>query len=191
MKRRMHRAALIAVVLAISPAAAAAVPGPAGGPAGGGPSGGGPSGGGPGVATGWSWPLHPAPAVLRGFDPPAKPWLGGHRGVDLQATDAGAPVTSPAAGRVSFVGIVVDRPVITVDHGNGIRSSFEAVRSDLKDGAAVAEGAVLGWIQPGHCTPGPCIHWGVRRADSYLNPLAFVTDLRPSVLLPPLDPTPG
>jgi murein DD-endopeptidase MepM/ murein hydrolase activator NlpD len=129
--------------------------------------------------------------VVRVFEPPARPWLSGHRGVDLRATHDGAPVVSPAAGTVSFVGVVVVRPVITVDHGNGLRSSFEAVHSDLVAGAIVAEGAVLGRILPGHCTPAPCVHWGVRRGTEYLNPLAFVTDLRPSVLLPPLDPAPG
>jgi murein DD-endopeptidase MepM/ murein hydrolase activator NlpD len=150
------------------------------------------SGPGAGMADGgWSWPLKPRPAVVRAFDPPARPWLSGHRGVDLQAGFDGAPVTSPAAGKVTFVGVVVDRPVITVDHGNGLRSSFEAVRSDLTSGQSVAEGEVLGWIQPGHCSPEPCVHWGVRRGADYLNPLAFVTDLRPSVLLPPADPAPG
>jgi murein DD-endopeptidase MepM/ murein hydrolase activator NlpD len=172
-----------ALFLALSPAAASGGPG---------------TGSAPGVnsapqeaAGGWSWPLSPRPAVLRAFDPPAKPWLSGHRGVDLRAAHDGAPVTSPAAGTVTFAGVVVDRPVITVDHGNGLRSSFEAVRSELTPGAAVAEGDVLGWIQPGHCGPGPCVHWGVRRGETYLNPLGFVTDLRPSVLLPPLDPAPG
>ena len=133
------------------------------------------SGPGPGAAAGgWSWPLSPRPAVLRAFDPPARPWLSGHRGVDLQAAHDGAPVTSPAAGTVSFVGVVVDRPVITIDHGNGLRSSFEPVRSDREAGAAVAEGEVLGWVQPGHCRPAPpCLHWGVRRGEEYVNPLAL------------------
>ena len=40
---------------------------------------------GPVPASAWSWPLSPRPAVLRAFDPPAKPWLSGHRGVDLEA----------------------------------------------------------------------------------------------------------
>lgn len=143
-----------------------------------------------GLPAGWSWPLTPRPAILRTFDPPARPWLSGHRGVDLQASEDGATVSSPASGTVSFAGVVVDRPVITIDHGGGLRSSFEAVRSTLEAGAAVTEGDVLGWIEPGHCLPGPCVHWGVRRGDTYVNPLAFVTDLRPSVLLPPLDPAP-
>jgi murein DD-endopeptidase MepM/ murein hydrolase activator NlpD len=111
--------------------------------------------------------------------------------VDLRAADDGAPVTSPAAGRVSFVGVVVDRPVLTVDHGNGLRSSFEPVESQLLPGDAVAEGTVLGRSLPGHCGATPCIHWGVRRGEVYLDPLSFVTDRRPSVLLPPIRARPG
>lgn len=204
MKTPVHAAALAAALLLLLPAPLTAsagpgvVPGPMTGPstvaAGPGALHGsttGPASGTGTVAAGWSWPLSPRPALLRAFDPPAKPWLSGHRGVDLGASHDGAPVTSPASGTVSFAGVVVDRTVITVDHGSGLRSSFEAIRSDLEAGDAVARGEVLGWVQPGHCTPAPCVHWGVRRGTEYLNPLAFVTDLRPSVLLPPLDPAPG
>jgi len=147
---------------------------------------------GPVPAPTWSWPLSPRPAVLRAFDPPAKPWLSGHRGVDLEAAQVGAPLISPAAGTVSFVGTVVDRPVITIDHGNGLRSSFEPVASSLAVGSAVAEGDVLGQVQDGHCGPAPpCLHWGARRGEDYVNPLAFVMDLRPSVLLQPIDVGPS
>lgn len=172
--------AALVLVLALSPVASgAAVPAPSGSVS---PD--------PAPAR-WSWPLSPKPAVLRPFDPPAKPWLSGHRGVDLEAAFFGAPVSTPAAGTVSFVGVVVDRPVITIDHGDGLRSSFEPVESGLVKGAAVAAGGILGKILPGHCGPTPCVHWGVRRGEDYLNPLAFVMDLRPSILLPPLDPAPG
>jgi murein DD-endopeptidase MepM/ murein hydrolase activator NlpD len=129
--------------------------------------------------------------VLRAFDPPDQPWLSGHRGVDLRAASFGAPVTTPAPGTVSFVGVVVNRPVITIDHGDGLRSSFEPVASELVKGDPVAEGGTLGQILPGHCGALPCVHWGVRRGEIYVNPLAFVMDLRPSILLPPLDPAPG
>lgn len=97
-------------------------------------------GAGPVPAPAWSWPLSPRPAVLRTFDPPARPWLSGHRGVDIEASHDGAQVISPAAGTVSFVGTVVDRPVITIDHGNGLRSSFEPVASSLTAGSAVSAG---------------------------------------------------
>jgi murein DD-endopeptidase MepM/ murein hydrolase activator NlpD len=134
--------------------------------------------------AGWSWPLAPRPAVLRPFDPPDKPWLSGHRGVDLGSASDGGPVTAPESGTVSFVGVVVDRPVITIDHGDGLRSSFEPVRSTLKKGASVAKGATVGTLLAGHCGSSPCVHWGVRRGEEYLNPLSFILDLRPSVLLP-------
>ena len=136
------------------------------------------------AAPSWQWPLAPRPQVLRDFNPPPKPWLSGHRGVDLGAAADGAPVTSPAAGTVSFVGVVVDRPVITIDHGDGLRSSFEPVDSTLAAGAPVAAGQVIGTARPGHCAAAPCLHWGVRRGEDYVDPLQFVMDLRPSVLLP-------
>ncbi|MDI3193339.1 M23 family metallopeptidase [Pseudarthrobacter sp. AL07] len=132
----------------------------------------------------WEWPLSPRPTVLRAFDPPDKPWMSGHRGVDLEATHDGVPVTSPESGTVSFVGVVVDRPVITIDHGGGLRSSFEPVGSPLTAGTVVAKGETIGTLQPGHCGAIACVHWGVRRGDAYVNPLEFVTDLRPSILLP-------
>jgi len=132
----------------------------------------------------WDWPLSPRPAVLRAFDPPEKPWMSGHRGVDLEATRDGVPVTSPESGTVSFVGVVVDRTVITIDHGGGLRSSFEPVDSPLTAGTLVAKGETIGTLQPGHCGSLACVHWGVRRGEAYVNPLEFVTDLRPSILLP-------
>ncbi|MGK3956664.1 M23 family metallopeptidase [Arthrobacter sp. R4] len=132
----------------------------------------------------WEWPLAPRPRVLRAFDPPDKPWMSGHRGVDLGAAHDGVPVTTPESGTVSFVGVVVDRPVVTIDHGNGLRSSFEPVDSSLRAGDAVAKGDTIGTLLPGHCGTRPCVHWGVRRGEEYLNPLRFVVDLRPSVLLP-------
>jgi murein DD-endopeptidase MepM/ murein hydrolase activator NlpD len=136
-----------------------------------------------GYVPAWSWPLRPLHRVLTPFRPPPQPWLTGHRGVDLSAA-AAATVAAPAAGTVAFAGWVVDRPVLTIDHGSGLRSSFEPVASDLRKGDAVARGDPVGRLSGrGHCA-GPCVHWGVRRGGQYVNPLQFVTDLRPSVLLP-------
>jgi murein DD-endopeptidase MepM/ murein hydrolase activator NlpD len=137
-----------------------------------------------GARPSWRWPLAPRPPVLRSFDPPPKPWLSGHRGVDLGFTAGGTGVLSPAPGTVSFVGVVVDRPVITIDHGDGLRSSFEPVESTLAVGAAVGAGEVIGTALPGHCPASQCLHWGVRDGEEYVNPLQFVLDLRPSILLP-------
>jgi murein DD-endopeptidase MepM/ murein hydrolase activator NlpD len=137
---------------------------------------------------GWAWPLVPRPAVVRAFDPPERPWLSGHRGVDLRAIP-GQDVLSPAGGTVAFAGWVVDRPVLTIDHGNGLRSSFEPVDSGLAQGAAIAAGEAVGRIAstPLHCPEG-CLHWGVRDMGDYVDPLRLVADTRPSILLPWRDP---
>ncbi|WP_309054562.1 M23 family metallopeptidase [Streptomyces sp.] len=135
-------------------------------------------------APGWAWPLSPRPAVVGGWAPPEQRWGRGHRGVDLDAA-AGASVRSPEDGTVSFVGFVVDRPVLTLDHGNGLRSSFEPVESTLVRGERVRRGEVVGVLRGrGHCGAAPCLHWGVRRDRDYVNPLQFVGALEPSVLLP-------
>ncbi|WP_247647104.1 M23 family metallopeptidase [Arthrobacter sp. E3] len=137
----------------------------------------------------WGWPLAGKPQVVHTFDPPAKPWLSGHRGVDLAAIQ-GSPVLAPTDGVVSFVGKVVDRFVLTIATQDGLRLSFEPVTSTLKSGDAVKRSQVLGTVEGiTHCNGGAsgvssCLHWGVRRGDEYLDPLQFVLDLRPSVLLP-------
>lgn len=134
----------------------------------------------------WDWPVGQSPDVLRDFDLPPEPWLSGHRGVDLEVSAGNAKIRAPADGTVSFVGWVVDRPVLTVAHAGGLRSSFESVRSDLSKGDTVSQGDVIGKpAEPPHCgAEAECVHWGVRRGETYVNPLQFVTDLRPSVLLP-------
>ncbi|MFJ3958638.1 M23 family metallopeptidase [Arthrobacter sp. NPDC090010] len=146
---------------------------------------------GPSVKAGaWGWPLEHRPgrlldAVVRPFDPPAKPWLSGHRGVDLATPDGiGATILSPADGVVSFRGTVVDRPVVTVDHGHGIKSSFEPVRSDLEPGTRIRQGQRIGSLAGAHCAALSCVHWGVRVDGTYVDPLRFLLDDRPSVLLP-------
>lgn len=150
----------------------------------------------------WGWPLQPRPEVLQRFDPPERPWLPGHRGVDLAAAQ-NQPVLAPTAGVVSYSGWLVDRYVLTIDHG-GLRSSFEPVRSELAVNDPVEKGQAIGLVQTGrdntaeppepppaetaakHCssTGSGCLHWGVRREKTYLNPLLFLADRRPSVLLP-------
>jgi murein DD-endopeptidase MepM/ murein hydrolase activator NlpD len=135
-------------------------------------------------AAGWSWPLEPRPAVVRGFDLPAEPWLAGHRGVDLAAV-GGQHIRAPSAGVVGFAGWVVDRPLLTVVHPDGVTSSFEPVQSTLKAGDRVVKGQDLGTLAPGGHCGATCLHWGVRNAaDIYLDPLQFILDRRPSVLLP-------
>ncbi|MCB4208059.1 M23 family metallopeptidase [Arthrobacter sp. UM1] len=132
----------------------------------------------------WTWPLSPRPRVLRPFRPPPQRWLSGHRGADLAAAQ-GTAVLSPAPGTVAFAGTVAGRGVIVVDHGEGVRSSFEPVSTGLPRGEHVERGQELGTVAGAtHCAEG-YLHWGVRVEGAYADPLAFLgLDSRPSVLLP-------
>jgi hypothetical protein len=133
------------------------------------------------VETGWRWPLDAPINIARPFDLPPEPWLAGHRGVDL-AAEPGATIYTPAAGVVSFNGWIVDRHVLVIRHGE-LASTLEPVISSLAVDDAVHAGQPVGSLVSGeaeHC-PG-CLHWGVRRGDTYLDPTLLV-EPRPRAVL--------
>lgn len=119
-----------------------------------------------------AWPIDP-PEIVRVFDGPDTPFGPGHRGLDL-AAGPGAPVRALLAGRVAFAGDVAGTPVVTIDHG-GWRSTYQPVRADLRVGAWVAAGEVIGSTAAtgGHCA-GHCLHLGVIAADVYRDPLTVL-----------------
>jgi murein DD-endopeptidase MepM/ murein hydrolase activator NlpD len=126
-------------------------------------------------ATRWQWPLWPRPAVAERFVASPEPYAAGHRGVDL-AAQVGHEVLAAAAGVVSFAGPVAGRGVVVVTHPGGRRTSYEPVATSVSTGERVAAGDVLGQVSaaPGHCLPATCLHWGLRRDETYLDPLALV-----------------
>ncbi|WP_422119937.1 murein hydrolase activator EnvC family protein [Micromonospora haikouensis] len=130
------------------------------------------------------WPLDGVPRLTRRFEPPPQPWLPGHRGVDLSA-DPGAVVRAAGPGVVLFAGQVAGRPVITVGHSAGLRTTYEPVAPGVRSGDPVAVGAPLGRLHPGHvgCPDRACLHWGLRRGEEYLDPTALL-GLGPVRLLP-------
>ena len=130
----------------------------------------------------WLWPL-PAPHQITGpFVAPPTRYAAGHRGIDI-AAPIGATITSPDSGIVHFVGIVVDRPVLSIEHADGVISSFEPVVSTLVVGRPVARGDPIGVLLAGHGTE-PSLHLGVRVHGEYVSPLIFLGGIRPAVLLP-------
>lgn len=131
----------------------------------------------------WGWPLAPPHPVVRVFDPPPTPYAAGHRGIDI-AAGPGATVLAPADGVVSFAGLVVDRPIVSVRHADGLVSSIEPVAAGVVSGEAVARGQPLGVVASGgHCDR-RCVHLGVRLHGGYLNPLALLARIERAVLLP-------
>jgi murein DD-endopeptidase MepM/ murein hydrolase activator NlpD len=129
------------------------------------------------------WPLQPRPEVLRGFELPAKPWLPGHRGVDL-AGRPGQPVLAATPGTVTYAGPLAGRGVITISTGPR-RTTYEPVVPSVTVGTSVTTGTVIGRLSAAgsHCLPKTCLHWGFLEGKQYLNPLTLVPN-RPVRLLP-------
>lgn len=120
--------------------------------------------------------------VLRVFDRPEHNWLPGHRGVDLDLP-VGAPVLAAGTGVIAFAGTVAGTPTVSLDHLDGIRTTYQPVHARVDEGDTVREGEMIGTL--GHPTEGwPGLHWGARTgADDYLNPLSLLE--LPTVRLKP------
>jgi len=73
--------------------------------------------------------------------------------------------------------------------GTDLRTTYEPVRPLVTKGDEVTPGQVVGTVEPtgSHCGV-PCVHWGLRRDRTYLDPLTLMPPwlLRsgPSRLLP-------
>jgi murein DD-endopeptidase MepM/ murein hydrolase activator NlpD len=122
-----------------------------------------------------AWPIGGPPLVTRRFDPPARRWLPGHRGVDL-AGSPGTVVNAAVAGVVFFAGPVAGRGVVSVQHAGGLRTTYQPVDPVVSAGDPVAAGDPLGVLAPGHagCPAAACLHWGLRQGETYLDPLALL-----------------
>lgn len=135
-------------------------------------------------AGSWSWPVIGNHTISRGYEAPSVFYGAGHRGIDLVA-EVGQEVLAPADGTVHFVGKVVDRELISLDH-DGTLSTFEPVSSTLAEGEVVIRGQVIGTVSTStnadyHCT---CLHMGARQGKDYFSPLALLASIAPAVLLP-------
>ncbi|MFB6440469.1 murein hydrolase activator EnvC family protein [Streptomyces sp. NPDC056411] len=132
------------------------------------------------------------PTVLRGWEPPPSPWAAGHRGVDL-ASSAGQTVRAATPGRVVFTGTVAGRGVLTIEIADSgrppLHTTYEPVRATARKGQRVTAGQPVAVLQHGpfHCRA-PCLHWGLRRGKTYLDPLSLLPpsmrNSGPSRLLP-------
>ncbi|MFD5214742.1 murein hydrolase activator EnvC family protein [Microbacterium sp. NPDC058345] len=131
----------------------------------------------------WTWPVSGPRTVVEPFVAPAHDYGPGHRGMDVVAL-SGTEVRSPAAGVVAFRGVVVDRPLITIDHGAGHVTTLEPVRSALVPGARVTAGQVVGTTATGGHSARGTLHVGVRVHEVYVNPRPLFGAVPRAVLLP-------
>ena len=140
-------------------------------------------------ASAWSWPLRGD--VLRPYSLGPDPYAAGqHRGVDV-AGSAGEPVRAPAAGAVSFAGVVPSSGrTVTIQTDGYAVSLTHLGEITVAKGAAVAEGDAVGIAgQSGEAEwPTPYVHLGIRvssAADGYVDP---ATLLPPRAVAPPPPP---
>ena len=158
-------------------------------------------------AVRFAWPIPPPHPVLRPFQPPLGPYGPGHRGVDLGGT-AGEAVFAAGDGLVLYAGPLADRSLVSIEHRDGLRTTYEPVDPSVRVGQYVSRGQLIGHLQPGHAgcplpaVPPPptgpavaatptraCLHWGVHRDHVYLDPLRLVLAGHIRLLpWPPTDP---
>jgi murein DD-endopeptidase MepM/ murein hydrolase activator NlpD len=129
----------------------------------------------PAATAPWVAPVDGGLDVTRPFAPPPGPYAAGHRGVDL-AGAPGSPVRAAGAGVVVFAGMVAGRPVVSIDHANGLRTTYEPVDPSVAAGKQVARGSPIGTLVGGHpgCPRAACLHWGLRRGETYLDPMVLL-----------------
>ena len=135
------------------------------------------------AADGWRWPLPEPHRVIAPFIAPVTPYAAGHRGIDL-AAQTGDTVLAPHDGVVSFAGVVVDRPVLSITQAGDLITTVEPVLALVAVGDRVQAGQLIGTVATGgHCPP-RCLHLGVRLHGRYVSPLLYLSGLQRAVLLP-------
>jgi hypothetical protein len=119
--------------------------------------------------------------VVDGFRPPTTRWGPGNRGLEY-ATAPGTPVGAAAEGTVVFAGTVAGALHVTVEHPDGIRTSYSYLATvEVRRGQRVRQGQRL-------ATTGDRLHVGARVDGVYVDPaLLFADRLRLHVRLVPHD----
>lgn len=130
----------------------------------------------------WIWPLSDF-RLVEPYAQPAHRYGTGHRGIDVLPLGEPA-VRAPADGVVAFAGEVAGRGVLTIEHAGELVTTLEPVMTVLVAGDRVTQGDVV--AEPaigGHAEPGT-LHFGVRLAGEYINPLLLLGGVPRAVLLP-------
>lgn len=113
------------------------------------------------------------------FRPPEDRYGPGNRGIEYD-TLPGQIVRAAATGTVSFAGAVAGSLYVTVDHGDGLVSSYSyLLRVSVRAGGRVSQGQVI-------AIAGDRLHFGVRVNGSYVDPATFIGVRRIRVRLVPL-----
>jgi murein DD-endopeptidase MepM/ murein hydrolase activator NlpD len=121
----------------------------------------------------YAWPV--VGPVIRGFEPPPDPFGAGHRGIDIGAP-FGSPMVAAQDGTVAFAGWVGGSLFISIDHDDGVRTTYSWISAaDVRKGDSVTRGQLIGETGQGH--PGsvtPHLHFGARIGATYIDPMLLL-----------------
>jgi len=134
----------------------------------------------------WSPPVDGP--VVRGYEPPARPYGPRHLGIDF-GVSPGTPVRAAGDGVVAFAGLVGRSRSVAVEHPVGRRTTYAYLRTVVvRPGAPVQRGDVLGFsggTGPGHRND--VVHFGYRLNGRPQDPAQLFQPPRPRLSLAPVD----
>jgi murein DD-endopeptidase MepM/ murein hydrolase activator NlpD len=128
------------------------------------------------VATGLRW-ASPLRGPITQYFGQHLTRYGIHRGIDIDG-NTGDPVRAAATGTVIAAGWVDACSGIAVglDHGRGLSSWYRHLsRVGVRVGQRVSVGSIIGRVGNTGCSLGSHLHFAIRRGDTYLNPLSYVS----------------
>jgi murein DD-endopeptidase MepM/ murein hydrolase activator NlpD len=121
----------------------------------------------------YEWPVRGP--VLREFEQPPDPYAPGHRGIDIGVA-LGTPVVAPKNGVVAFAGWVGGSLFVSVDHPDGVRTTYSWLTSvAVQKGDVVDQGFVIATSGHGHAEVlTPHLHFGARIGVVYIDPMLLL-----------------
>jgi murein DD-endopeptidase MepM/ murein hydrolase activator NlpD len=125
------------------------------------------------ATTGWRWPLI-GPITQRFGESLTQ--YGFHQGIDIDG-QTGDRVRAARGGRVVLAGTAdaCGGLQVHIDHGDGFESWYRHLsRIDVKRGAVVAAGTVIGRVGNTGCSLGSHLHFGIRRGTTFVDPLRYL-----------------
>ena len=134
------------------------------------------------------WLAPPVDSVItRYFEPPESDFGPGHRGIDYGVVP-GVKVRAAAAGLVSFAGSVAGTNAVTLDHGDGLVTTYTRLGTiSVLRGTRVDQGEFIGTTSSAHPGEWAGLHFGVKMNAAYVDPLTLLgpVDVSDAIRLAP------
>ena len=127
-----------------------------------------------------AWLVPPVDGTVgRSFEAPSGIWGPGHRGIDL-TVPAGTWVRAAGAGIVTFAGDVAGTVAVTIHHGGGLESTYSRLAEvSVIQGERVETGTWLGTVGEAHPEVDG-LHFGIKLNGSYVDPAQLLGPLDPT-----------